>query len=404
VEYFKTWRETSFTEEMVLDLLVNAGDKDEDPLDCLLNQYRGSLKRFLEEAMRVECAHHLGFAPYQRGIGKPDSRNGYYTRDLETVFGLLEDLQIPRTRNATFQTKLFARYQRRQHQIKVLIKEMYVRGVSTRRIGEVLTPLLGIDPSASTVSSIAKMLDEDVKRYRCRPILDDFVYLFLDGVTMKVREAPQAVKKLVLCAYGITAQGRRELISFKVTKSESEAEWEAFLKNLVDRGLHGKNLKLIVTDGGAGMIKAAELVYYDVPRQRCWAHKARNVAAKVKRANQDECLKGLKKFYCQKNRAAAVKKYKEWAAKWAAEEPAAVACVAEDLEELLAFYKLPEEHWKKIRTTNLIERIFREVRRRTRPMSSFPDSASCSRIIFAVFDSFNRRWEHRPFRDFTQKG
>ena len=254
------------------------------------------------------------------------------------------------------------------------------------------------------MSRIAKSLDTEVAKYRKKQLSDGFIYLILDAVTMMVKEAPRAVKKLVLCAYGIKADGRRELISFRQARSESEGCWEAFLKDLSDRGLQGENLKLICTDGGAGLIKAVELVYYGIPRQRCWAHKGRNVAAKVKKKNQDECLSGMKKIYCQENRREAIKMYRRWEARWKEEEPAAVACLAADLEELLTFYQMPDAHWKKVRTTNLIERIFREVRRRTRPMTSFANGASCDRVIFAVFDDFNRRWENRPIRDFTQEG
>lgn len=404
MKYFRTERESSFSEQVMLDILLTSGDAEYDPLDYLFDEMRGSVKVLLEEVMRAECDLYLGFAPYQRGIGKPDSRNGYYKRDLETVFGLLEDLKVPRTRSATFETKLFAKYQRRQRQISNLIREMFVRGVSTRRIGEVLTPLLGIEPSASTVSRIAKSLDAEVAKYRKKPLTDDYIYLILDGVTMRVKEAPRAVKKLVLCAYGIKADGRRELISFRLAQSESEGCWEAFLKDLSDRGLHGSNLKLIATDGGAGLIRAVDLVYYGVPRQRCWAHKSRNVASKVRRKNQAECLAGMKRIYSQNSRRDAVLAYREWANRWRSEEPDAVECLAKDLEEMLSFYSMPREHWKKIRTTNLIERIFREVRRRTRPMTSFANTASCDRVIFAVFDSFNKRWERRPLRDFTQKG
>jgi len=403
MKYFREYQEISFSEKMVFELLLTSGDREQDPLDYLLDEYRGSVKVFLEEALRAECDIHLGFAPYKRGIGRPDSRNGYYQRDLETVFGLLEDLKIPRTRNNTFETKLFKKWQRRQRQVANLIKEMFVRGVSTRKIGEVLTPLLGIEPSATTVSRIAKALDVEVEKYRKKPLSDKFIYLFLDAVTMKIKEAPRAVKKLVLCAYGVTAEGRRELISFRIEQSESESCWTVFLNDLSNRGLHGENLKLIATDGGAGLIKAVDMVYYGVPRQRCWAHKGRNVAAKLRRKNQDECLFGMKKIYNQDNRRSAITAYREWATRWRNEEPGAVACVERDLEELLTFYNMPREHWKKVRTTNLIERIFREVRRRTNPMTSFPNRASCDRVIFAVFDSFNKRWERHPFLDFTQK-
>lgn len=401
MKYFEIESEASFREQVMLDLLLSA--REEDPLDYLLDGCRGSVKAFLEEALRAECDLFLGFNPYRRGIGKPDSRNGYYERDLESVFGLLEDLRIPRTRNSKFQTKLIQKYQRRQKQVANLIREMFVRGISTRRIGEALTPLLGIEPSPSTVSRIAKALDEEVKKYHNRPIADEYLYLILDSVSMKVKEAPHASKKLVLCAYGITIYGRKELIDFRQVHAESETCCEVFLESLYQRGLFGANLKLIVTDGSPGLIRAVELIYPGVERQRCWAHKARNVANKVRRKNQDECLSGLKRIYNQPNRKAAIRAYREWANRWRNEEPEAVACLAKDLEELLTFYQMPQAHWKKVRTTNLIERVFREVRRRTRPMTCFANKASCDRIIFAVFKDFNRRWDLHPIRNFTQK-
>jgi putative transposase len=404
MNYFKTEKEASFREQIVLDLLLGKTAQEEDPLDYLLDEYRGSIKEFIEEALRAECDLHLGYDPYKRGIGKPDSRNGYYERDLESVFGLIEDLRIPRTRKNTYRTNLIGRYKRRQRQVETLIREMFVRGVSTRKIGEVLTPLLGIEPSASTVSGIAKSLDEKVKKYHNRPIADEFIYLILDGVTMKIKEAPHARKVSVLCAYGITRDGRRELIDFRQVSAESETNCELFLENLNRRGLLGGNLELIITDGSPGLIRGVELIYPGVPRQRCWAHKGRNVASKVRRRNQAECLAGMKKIYYQPKRKEAIRAYREWAARWREEEPEAVACLAKDLEEMLTFYLMPEAHWRKVRTTNLIERIFREVRRRTRPMTCFANKASCDRIIFAVFDAFNKRWDSRPFRHFTQKG
>lgn len=403
MEYFKTDHEISFPQRMMLDLLLSSQNNQDDPLDYILDECRGSIKVFLEGMLRAECNLHLGFNPYERGIGRQDSRNGYYERDLESVFGLLEDLKIPRTRNNTFRTKLIARYQRRQKQVGTLIKEMFIRGVSTRKIGEVLTPLLGIEPSASTVSNIAKSLDAEVAKYRRRPIADEYIYLLLDGVTMKIKEAPHARKVMVLCAYGITTYGKRELIAFEQVKAESETCCEIFLNGLWKRGLVGEKLKLIVTDGSPGLIRGVELVYPGVERQRCWAHKGRNVASKLHRKNQEECLAGMKKIYYQSSRRQAIKVYREWESRWKEEEPGAVECLAKDLEEMLTFYSMPESHWKTIRTTNLIERIFREVRRRTRPMTSFANKASCDRVLFAVFEDFNRRWESHPIRHFTQK-
>lgn len=174
---------------------------------------------------------------------------------------------------------------------------MFVRGISTRRIGEVLTPLLGIEPSPCTVSRIAKTLNAEVAKYRKKPIADEYLYLILDAVTMKVKEAPHAKKVTVICAYGITTYGKRRLIAFEQARAESEACCEAFLESLWKRGLLGQNLQLIVTDGSPGLIRAVELIYPGVPRQRCWAHKGRNVASNLRKRNQEECLAGMKRIY-----------------------------------------------------------------------------------------------------------
>jgi transposase-like protein len=399
---FEREKQNPFSDDYLLDLLESAVSSDDDPLDLVFDEFRGSVKALIEELLRVEFNLHIGCDPYERTEARNDSRNGFYERDIETVFGVIEGLRVPRTRKNSFKTKLIGRYKRRQKQVGEVIKEMFLRGVSTRRVGMILTPLLGIEPSATTVSNTAKVLDAVVKGYHTRELSDEYIYLILDGVTMKVKEAPHAVRKMVLCAYGITADGRREMIDFRVVRAESEACCEAFLEDIWRRGMVGRNLKLVLTDGGAGFIKAAEVVYPSVPRQRCWAHKSTNIANALRRRNLEECMSGVRIIYNQENRRAAVKAFREWEIRWQDEEPAAVACLAKDLEEMLTFYKMPREHWKKVRTTNLIERIFREVRRRTNLMGAFANKESCERIIFSVFNSFNDRWQHHPFHNFTQ--
>jgi len=204
----------------------------------------------------------------------------------------------------------------------------------------------------------------------------------------------------VLCAYGIRADGRRELLDFRLAIAESEAQWEAFLTNLAQRGLEGRPLRLVVTDGCLGSRRALEVVYPYVPRQRCWAHKLRNVAAKVPRKAQAECLKGAKRIYLAATRREAIRSYWAWAQAWRQTAPKAVACLEQDMPELLAFLGCPKEHQVKVRTTNTIERAFREVRRRTRPMSCFNNPASCQRIIYGVISHLDQTWGDKPLREF----
>ena len=228
-----------------------------------------------------------------------------------------------------------------------------------------------------------------------------FCYLLLDGIVLKVKGVKGVMKRFVLCAYGITEDGEREMISFRQATAESEAQWEAFLRDLHNRGLEGTRLKLVVTDGCAGLHKALESVYPYVPRQRCWVHKLRNVASRLPRKVQEACLKGAKRIYQAENRREAARFFREWAWEWRPTQPRAVACLEEDLDELLSFMDTPKAHWRKVRTTNAIERSFREVRRRTRPMSCFQNLPSVDRIIFGVINRLNIAWKAKPIREFT---
>jgi len=360
-----------------------------------------ALKLVFETAMDEDIEGQIRAGKYRRTELRRGYRNGYRCRSLLTEFGLIENLKIPRDRDGLYQPAVLARYQRRQQGVNRLVRESFLAGVSTRRVGEVLAPVLGEKISPQTVSRIATSLDSEVRRYHSRLLWDTYSYLFLDGITLKVKTVMGAKKRLVLCAYGITSEGKRELISFHQATAESEAQWEAFLNNLYQRGLEGKNLSLIVTDGCPGLHRALDTVYPYTKRQRCWAHKLRNVASKLPRRVQETCMKGAKSIYLAQTKQEARGRFLKWAASWRAIAPRAVSCLEENIDELLNFLACPEEHWKKVRTTNVIERAFREVRRRTRPMSSFNNSASVDRIIFGVFSHLNKNWKEKPLREFT---
>ena len=320
---------------------------------------------------------------------------------MASRWGVLDVFQ-PRARTAQPSSAVLGRFQRREAEVDSLIRQAFLRGVSTRQVGAVLAPVLGWQPSAQTVSTIAKSLDQEVQRYHWRRVGDDWVYLLLDGVTMKVKHPGGMQKKLVLVAYGIRADGTRQLIDFKLAKSESQAEWESFLEDLHRRGLEGTQLRLIATDGGSGLGAAIGIVYPRVPHQRCWAHKLRNVASLLPRKIQAACLRGAKRIYLADTATAAGQRFRAWKAEWQEQAPKAVACLERDLEELLVFYASPQDDWRKTRTTNAIERCFREVRRRTRPMSCFTNTASCERIIYAVLHHLNASWSIVPSHQSTQ--
>jgi putative transposase len=311
-------------------------------------------------------------------------------------------VRVPRARGLPADHAVFERYQRRQAEVNQLIRDVFLRGVSTREVGRVLETMLGERVSAATVSRVARSLDAEVQRFHRQPLTDAWRYLLLDGVYLRVKAAPKVRRRLVLCAFAIGLDGRRRLLGFRIADSESEACWSAFLSDLQARGLGGQHLKLVVTDGCAGLHAALQAVYPYVPRQHCWAHKLRNVSNLLKRGHQAACIAGARRIYQAATRRAAVAAYWDWARRWRPQAPRAVACLERDLEDLLAHLACPPHDRRAVRTTNAIERCFREVRRRTRPMSCFTNDASCERIIYAVVSHLNQSWEARPAQS-TQK-
>jgi transposase-like protein len=359
------------------------------------------VKRLLESVMEEELLEQLCAGRYRRTKLRRGYRNGYRSRTLLTELGLVENLRVPRDRDGEYQPTVVVRYQHYQKRVNGLIRECFLAGMSTRRVGEVLAPILGEAPSPQTVSRVAQSLDAEVRRFHHRPLADHYLYLIIDAIVLKVKGATGVRRRLVLCVYGITIQGEREIISFRQASAESEAQWEAFLRDLYDRGLKGNGLALIVTDGHPGLLRALDMVYPYVPLQRCWVHKLRNVAAKLPRKVQEPCLKGAKEIYQASTRREAVACFRKWANEWHSSQPKAISCLEADLDELLNFLKCPRAHWCKIRTTNAIERAFREVRRRTRPMSCFQNPESVDRIIYGITNHLNSTWKEKPIPQFT---
>lgn len=364
---------------------------------------RRALQQILEGQMEKEMTEFLGLGPYDHAPDRPDYRNGHYTRHLLTEMGDLE-LLVPRTRKGGFQPALLEKYARRHSSIDQVLLACFCLGLSTRKAASVLAPMLGEKFSASTISRIAKDLDREVEAYHHRHFSDDYLYLFFDGVVLKSKGAVEVQKKVLLCVFGIRKDGVQEMIDFYPAASESQAAWEAFLRDLYRRGLEGVCCQLIATDGGTGLHGALEIIYPKIPLQRCWAHKTRNVLDKVKKCDQEAVRRALSKISHAKNRREAAKAYWRLASDWRKAYPRAVSCLERDIDQLLAFFGIKNEAlWSRLRTTNLIERSFREVRRRTRPMGVFTNTESLQRIVFAVFFHLNSNWEKHPLKEITHK-
>jgi putative transposase len=364
-------------------------------------QMKANHQRFLEELMRYEREQFINCARYERSEQRTDQANGFYRRHLTTRLGVLE-LEVPRTRSGLFRTQVLRKWKRREPQVDQALQQVFLLGVSTRQTGQALATLVEDAVSAATVSEVCKILDQAVGQFHRRPLADPYEYLILDGVSVRIRLVGQVQRRMALCAYGITRQGQRELIDFLITGPEGEDTWYSFLNNLWRRGLKGQSLKLITTDGQAGAIKALRRVWPHVPHQRCWAHKLRNLENKLK-ASQQDCLEEAKLIYQAPHRGGAVQRFRAWRQRWHSPAPKAVACLEGDLEELLAFYDCPSAHWKRLRTSNVIERLFVEVRRRIRKMCAFTTRDSCERILYAVFYRMNQYWSRHPLPAFTQK-
>ncbi len=342
---------------------------------------REALIEILEEQMDDAVDRQLAAADVR---GEADRRNGSYHRHLLTELGDLE-LSVPRTRRFSALGVVRA-YARRAPHLDRMILSCFVFGLSTRKVALALLPVLGRPVSPQTVSRVAKSLDAAVAAFHRRRLKDQYRVLMLDGVVLNRKTGAGALKRPVLVALGITTDGRKEIIDFKLAQAESAAEWEAFLGDLITRGLTGKGLEMIGVDGGSGLLAALPTAFPGIPIQRCWAHKIRNVLNKVRMADHDRVKASLHAIMNANTLTAARSAARKFADRWEEAYPEAVACLRNDLDDLLTCfrYKTLAER-KAVRTTNAIERRFVEVRRRTRPMGVFSDRTSMERILFAVF-------------------
>jgi putative transposase len=355
-----------------------------------------TLKVLLENRMHDEIAAYLHADWYKRVPGRHGYRNGTYRRALTTTWGTIPDLEIPRSRDGGFRPAVLPRYQRRLATVDRLIRAIFLAGVSTRRVGRTLAELLGETVSAATVSAITRTLDAAVRLWHRRPLRDQYRYLLLDGLSLRVKTPDGTKRRTILVAYGITPRGQRALIDYRLVRTESQDTWEAFLVNLAARGLTGETLALITTDGHRGLHLALDFVYPTAPRQACWVHVLRNVAQRLRVRDRERCLALARRIYEARSREGAERALRRWVQAWQPVAPKAIASLLRDWEALLSFYQVPEQDWRRVRTTNAIERAFREVRRRTRPMTCFTNDASCDRITYAVVHYLNEQWQGRP--------
>jgi transposase-like protein len=348
---------------------------------------RKAIKALLEGRMEEYIEDHLEEMNLQ---GIADRRNGGYERHIVTEAGdVVVAVQRTRLKSAREVLKGFGR---RSVVVDRMILECFVLGLSTRKVGRALLGALGEKVSAATVSRVSRQLDGAVEAYHRRRILNCYQFLLFDGVVLKKRTGAGSKKRVVLVALGITKEGKKEVIDFKLAAGESQGAWESFLNGLYRRGLSGEGVELIVVDGGTGLLAGLDLVYGSIPMQRCWAHKARNVLNRVRKADHDAVKKDLHRISHAAGSKEAQRMFRRFVLRWRESYPKAVECLEKDIEHLLNFFAIADSSlWRHIRTTNAIERRFVEVRRRTRPMGVFSDRTSMERILFAIFTYENTK-------------
>jgi putative transposase len=306
-----------------------------------------------------------------------------------TRVGKLE-LRVPQDRSGRFSTELFERYQRSERALVATLAEMYVQGVSTRKVKAITEELCGHAFSASSISAINKRLDESLAAFARRPLQEPFPYLILDARYEKVREGGVVMSQAVLIAVGIDWDGRRQILAVEMANRESRSAWKDFLVSLKARGLKG--VELVVSDDHAGLVAAIGEVIPQAAWQRCYVHFLRNALDHLPRKHGDDCLQELRWLYDRRDLAEAKADLVAWLSKWAARYPRLTTWVEETIECTLTFFRLPRQHHKHLKSTNMLERLNEEIRRRTYVVRIFPNAESCLRLVRALAVETNENW------------
>ena len=350
---------------------------------------KGLIKEALQQVLQTEMTDFLGAAPGERSEGRSGYRAGYYGRGLITRVGKIE-LRVPRDRSGEFSTSLFERFQRSEKALVSALAEMYVQGVSTRKVKAITEELCGHSFSASAISTINKGLDETLTKFARRRLSDDYPYLILDARYEKVREEGVIQSQAVLIAIGINWEGKREVLGVELANRESQTTWRDFLMSLKQRGLSG--VEFAVTDDHAGLKKAVAEILPQAAWQRCYVHFLRNSLDYLPRKADDDCLQELRWLYDRRNIAEAQRDLANWLGRWAKKYPKLTDWVEENIGSTLTFYRLPRLHHRHMKSTNMIERLNEELRRRTRVVRIFPNVASCLRLTRALCAETHEAW------------
>ena len=391
-------REMDFTEKNLRNRWLGVNDI----WYALQGEVRRLVKRRLERAMTVEVTAHVGCDRYQRSQDRSGYRNGSYARWLLTSYGWIKDLVVPRVREGGFESAVLEKYRRRSRVIDQVVLEAFLLGHSTRKVRRWFKRLFGAEISPQAVSNIVHELDDEVEAFHRRSLSDEYQFLYLDGLEIKLRK-PLKMKKVVLVALGVRFDGSQELVSFQVASSESGSWWWGFVSDLKSRGLTGGNLEVIVTDGAPGLVKAVRELYPRVKHQRCTFHKATDLGNHVQDPRHRSPIIGdALRIFEAANETKLRKRLKRFMARWMDKEPKAVKNLIKDFDACLVYLTYPDPIRTRLKTTNPIERYIEEIRRRIIPMRSFNNVPSAERIVYGIIAYVLNQQEDTPENQFTQ--
>ena len=342
---------------------------------------RSSVEETLNALLQAEADQICKAGRYQRSAERVDTRAGHYERKLETKAGAVV-LKMPKLRSLAFETAIIERYRRRESSVEEALVEMYLAGVSVRRVEDITEALWGTRVSSGTVSRLNQKIYRHIEAWRNRAIEGEFPYLFLDGVVLKRSWAGEVRNVSVLVAIGVGSDGHRQILGVAEGQKEDVEGWRGFLRHLKDRGLAG--VQLIISDACMGLVEAAAELFPDAQWQRCVVHFYRNVFSQVPKGKVAEVARMLKAIHAQEDRRSAEDKVREVIAKLRAMRlPKAAELVEAKMHETLTYFAFPSNHWRQVKTNNPLERIIREIRRRTRVVGAFPDGHSALMLVAA---------------------
>jgi len=349
--------------------------------DHLDKMVRGTVEETLNAMLDAEADLLVNAKRYERTEGRKDTRAGHYQRTFHTKAGEV-NLKMPKLRTLPFETAIIERYQRRESSVEEALMEMYLAGISVRRIEDVTEALWGTKVSPSTVSSLNKKIYKHIEEWRNRPIKGEYPYVYLDGIWLKRSWGGEIRNVSVLVAIGVSRKGYREVLGVAEGAKEDKKSWSAFIRYLKERGLTG--VRMFTSDKCMGLVESLGEFYPEVPWQRCIVHYYRNVFTGVPKSKVKEVAAMLKAIHAQEDRQEALNKAENVALKLEEMKlPKAAGMIRETIDETLTYYNFPPEHWRRIRTNNPLERIMREIRRRTRVVGAFPDGNSALMLVAA---------------------